>query len=107
MTTPIENLPRLDRIAAGRAPSVHVDFQSIPRGDGSFAVVPGKPKIKLTPAEFARALGVSPMTARRWLNDGTIEKRFIEPRGKVRWWILAEAVEIVRQGFTAKRLAKR
>lgn len=78
--------------------------QILPRGDGSFVVSAGKPKAQLTPAEFGRSVGVSEQTARRWIHDGTIPQQFVTARGKARWWIAAEAVDVVRQALTDQRL---
>jgi hypothetical protein len=71
---------------APRPALVFADQTVLPRGDGSFVVQPGKPKAKLTPDEFAKFLGVSGITIRRYIHDGTIAPEFVSARGKSRFW---------------------
>lgn len=105
METPSANLPTT-AIPAQRPPSVQMVCRTIPRGDGSFVVIPGKPVSRLTPDQFGNAIGVSAMTVRRWIRDGTIRKKFVTSRGKVGYWVAAEAVKIVRQELTARKLSQ-
>ena len=75
----------------------------LPRGDGSFVVQPGKPKAMLTPEEFSKFLGVTAISIRRYIYDGTIPPEFVEARGKARWSIDAAAVEVVRSALNQRK----
>jgi excisionase family DNA binding protein len=75
----------------------------VPNGDGSYVVKPGKPVEKLTPAEFADQFRVNRDTVYRWIDDGTIDQKYVEPAGKRKLLIHAEAVPVCRASFRKAR----
>ena len=54
--------------------------QSVPQGDGSYIVRPGKPISELTPNQAAVALGLSRSSVYRRLMEGRLKARRPGPR---------------------------
>lgn len=75
-----------------------------PRGDGSFVVSPGKPLSRLTTDQFAREIGVSAESVRRYIQEGVIPPEMVECAGHRKYLIHAAAVQAVKV-FFQKRLA--
>lgn len=67
---------------------------TIPRGDGSYIVSPGRPVQRLTVAAAARELGCSTATVYRLRDAGCLKAERISPHKTL---ILAESLQAHRQ----------
>lgn len=65
----------------------------IPQGDGSVLVKPGKPIQRLTPAEFARRVGLGRNSIYRHIGSESIPEHFVEYVGERKMTIDAACVE--------------
>lgn len=74
---------------------------TIPQGDGSFLVKPGKLTVRqtgdaVTPREFARLLGCSRSSVYRFLDEGLIPAAHVERRTPRRILISLSALDALR-----------
>lgn len=72
-------------------------------GDG-YKVIPGKPVLRLTPAQFASQFNVDRDTVYRWIDDGTVDPQFVIAAGKRKLLIASQAVADCQTKFQAHRL---
>jgi hypothetical protein len=99
MTAPAAPAPPLGQPPAA-APlqldllTYYCPVQTIPQGDGTYLVKPGKPVEKLTVKKFAAAIGVTPSTVRRSIRSGDIPREYCHALGRTRWLIQSAAIAV-------------
>lgn len=77
---------------------------SLPQGDGSFVVKPGKPVTRLSPKQFAVAVGLARNTVYEYIGTEAIPERFVDFAGARKIEIHAEAVAHFKVFWRNKRL---
>jgi hypothetical protein len=76
---------------------------SVPQGDGSVLVKPGKPLSRLSVAQFSTRVGLSSDAIYKQLGTDSIPEDFLEYSGARRVWIKAEAIEHYLAYWKARR----
>ena len=77
---------------------------AMPQGDGSFVVKPGKPVSRLTPKQFAQAVGLHRNTVYEHIGTDAIPEAFVDYAGARKIQIAAEAVAHFKAYWRDRRL---
>lgn len=77
---------------------------AIPQGDGSYVVKSGRPVDRLSPAQFARAVGLHRNTIYTYIGTDALPERFVEYAGIRKIRIQASAVAHFKKHSRARHV---